>query len=84
VDFIIGGEVARLPDFRSRLKELRMPVLILAGRFDRALYPKLQMDFKRFCPQARFVMLERSGTFGHVEEPETVMTLVRAFLAAKN
>lgn len=84
VDFIIGGEVARLPDFRSRLKELRMPVLILAGRFDRALYPKLQMDFKRCCPQARFVMLERSGTFGHVEEPETVMTLVRAFLAAKN
>jgi proline iminopeptidase len=82
VDFIIGGEVARLPDFRPRFKELRMPVLILAGRFDRALYPKLQMDFKRFCPQAQFVMLERSGTFGHVEEPETVMALVRAFLAA--
>jgi proline iminopeptidase len=80
VDFIIGGEVARLPDFRPRLKDLRMPVLVLAGRFDRALYPKLQMDFKRFCPQAEFVMLERSGTWGHLEEPETVMPLLRRFL----
>jgi proline iminopeptidase len=81
VDFIIGGQVAQIPDFRSRLKELSMPVLILAGRHDRALYPKLQMDFKRFCPQAQFVMLERSGTFGHVEEPDVVMSLVREFLA---
>lgn len=82
VDFIIGGEVARLPDFRPRLKELKMPVLILAGRFDRALYPKLQLDFQRFCPKAQFVMLERSGTWGHLEEPETVMPLLRRFLAS--
>jgi proline iminopeptidase len=81
IEFFIGGEVARFPDFRPQLKQLRMPVLILAGRFDRALYPKLQMDFKRFCPQATFVMLERSGTFGHLEEPETVMPLLREFLA---
>jgi proline iminopeptidase len=80
IEFVIGGEVARLPDFRPRLRELSMPVMILAGRFDRALYPKLQMDFKHFCPQARFVMLERSGTWGHVEEPETVLPLVREFL----
>lgn len=81
VEFFIGGQVARLPDFRPRLKELEMPVLILAGRFDRALHPRLQMDFKRFCPQARFVLLERSGTWGHLEEPETVMPLLREFLS---
>lgn len=82
IDFDIGGEVARLPDFRPRLHELSMPVLILAGRFDRALYPQLQMDFKRYAPQATFVMLERSGSYGHVEEPETVIPLVRQFLTA--
>lgn len=80
VEFFIGGELRRLPDFLPRLKDLKMPVLILAGRFDRALYPKLQMDFKRFCPQARFVMLERSGTWGHIEEPAVVMPLLRDFL----
>lgn len=80
IEFAIGGEVARLPDFRPRLRELRMPVLIMAGRYDRALYPQLQLEFKRHCPGARFVMLERSGSFGHVEEPETVLPLLRAFL----
>ena len=75
-------EVAKLPDFRPRLKELRMPVLILAGRYDRALCPKYQWDFKRFAPQAEFVWMERSGTFSHIEEPEAVFTLVRRFLEA--
>lgn len=80
IEFFVGGEVARLSDFRPRLAELRMPVLILAGRFDRALYPRLQLEFRRACPQARFEMLERSGSFGHVEEPQRVMELVRSFL----
>lgn len=77
VDFIIGGEVARLPDFRPRLKALAMPTLVLAGRYDRALYPALQRDFARFAPQAEFRMLERSGSFGHIEEPETVFQALR-------
>ena len=66
VEFFIGGEVAKLPDFRPRLHELRMPTMILAGRYDRALYPKYQYEFKRFAPQADFVWMERSGTFSHI------------------
>jgi proline iminopeptidase len=80
VEFFIGGEVARLPDFRPRLRELRMPVLILAGRFDRALCPRYQLDFKRCAPQAQFRWMERSGTFAHIEEPETVLALLQEFL----
>jgi proline iminopeptidase len=81
VEFFIGGEVARLPDFRPRLHELGMPVLILAGRYDRALCPRYQLDFKRYAPQANFRWMERSGTFAHIEEPETVMDLLQEFLA---
>jgi proline iminopeptidase len=81
VEFFIGGEVARLPDFRPRLGELRMPVLILAGRFDRALCPRFQLDFVRCAPQAEFRWMERSGTFSHIEEAETVMALLRRFFA---
>jgi proline iminopeptidase len=80
VEFFIGGEVARLPDFRRRLHELRMPVLILAGRYDRALCPKYQLEFTRYAPQATFRWMERSGTFSHIEEAETVMTLLCDFL----
>jgi proline iminopeptidase len=79
VDFVIGGEVARIPDFRPRLHQLTVPLLVLAGRFDRALYPALQREFLHFAPDARFEMLERSGSFGHVEEPETVHALLREF-----
>ncbi|AUG77901.1 hypothetical protein CFP65_3094 [Kitasatospora sp. MMS16-BH015] len=82
VDFIIGGEVARLPDFRPRLKEITAPTLVLAGRFDRALYPALQRDFVVHAPQFRFEILERSGSFGHVEEPEAVFALLREFWKA--
>jgi proline iminopeptidase len=82
IEFGNGGELLNLPDFRPRLRELSMPVMILAGRFDRALYPKLQWEFKKYCPQAKFVMLERSGSFGHAEETARVMELLREFLAS--
>lgn len=81
IEFENSGELTNLPDFRPRLRELNMPILILAGRFDRALYPKLQWEFRQCCPQATFVMLERSGSFGHAEEPERVMQLVHEFIA---
>ena len=81
VDFIIGGEVARIPDFRPRLKEITVPVMVLAGRYDRALYPRLQRQFTEHAPQIRLEFLERSGSFSHVEEPGAVFALVREFTA---
>lgn len=84
VDFIIGGEIPRIPDFRPRLRELRMPLLVLAGRHDRALYPALQRQILDFAPDARLQLLERSGSFGHVEEPETVISLVRDFVSGRH
>jgi proline iminopeptidase len=81
VDFIIGGEVPRIPDFRPLLKEITVPMLILAGRYDRALYPRLQREFARAAPQARFAWMERSGSFAHVEEPEAVFALLREHFA---
>ena len=79
VDFIIGGEILRIPDFRPRLEEIAAPMLILCGRYDRALFPLLQGDFRHFAPGARFEVLERSGSFAHVEEPERVIETLRSF-----
>jgi pimeloyl-ACP methyl ester carboxylesterase len=79
VDFIVGGEVARIPDFRPRLKEITVPVMVLAGRYDRALYPALQRQFTDYAPQIRLEFLKRSGSFSHVEEPGNVFALVRDF-----
>ena len=82
IEFFLGGEVARLPDFRPRLAELAMPLLVIAGRYDRALYPAYQREFARYAPRTELVMMERSGSFAHIEEPEALMALVRRFLAS--
>ncbi|HEU5184975.1 MAG TPA: alpha/beta fold hydrolase [Gemmatimonadaceae bacterium] len=82
IEFFIGGEVARLPDFRPRLAELPMPVLVIAGRYDRALYPAYQREFARYAPRAELVIMERSGSFAHIEEAEPLLALVRRFLAS--
>jgi proline iminopeptidase len=82
VDFVIGGEIVRIPDFRPRLEDIEAPLLVVCGRYDRALFPQLQGDFRRYAPTAKFKVLERSGSFGHVEEPDTVMETLRSFWAA--
>lgn len=81
VEFFIGGQVLKIPDFRPRLKDLEAPLLVLAGRYDRALYPAYQRQFERAAPHARFMIMERSGTYSHIEEPETLLSIVRRFLA---
>jgi proline iminopeptidase len=80
VDFIIGGKIPAIPDFRPRLGEIACPMLIVAGRYDRALYPRWQRQLASFAPRARFLMLERSGSFAHVEEPETLFAAVRELI----
>lgn len=78
-DFIIGGDIAKL-DFRRALSELKMPILILAGRYDRVSIPRLAVQYKRYAPQAEFVMFEKSGHMPFIEEPELTMQVLRAFL----
>ena len=37
-----------------------MPVLIYGGRYDRVAVPVMMEKFKEYCPQAKFVMFEKS------------------------
>jgi proline iminopeptidase len=79
-DFIIGGDMYKL-DFRTQLKNLKMPTLIIEGRFDRVAYPKFSIQFKKYAPQADFVMFEKSGHLPFIEETsgyfETVMNFLK-------
>ena len=78
-DFIIGGDIAKI-DFRKQLKDLKMPVLIIAGRYDKVAVPSFEVQYKQYCPQAQFEMFERSGHNPHVEEPEKEFKIIRGFL----
>lgn len=79
-DFIVGSDIGNF-DFRKDLKHLKMPILIVAGRYDRVAVPWMQVKYKEYCPQAKFVMFERSGHNPQVEEPEKEFKLIREFLA---
>src|SRR5690349_10573934 len=68
-DFIVGSDIGNF-DYRKELKNLKMPVLVLAGRYDRVAVPYMQVQYKEYCPQAQFVMFERSGHNPQVEEKE--------------
>jgi proline iminopeptidase len=78
-DFIIGGDIGKL-DFRKDLKNLKMPVLVLAGRYDRISDPRFAVKYKKYAPQAEFVMFEKSGHNPYVEENEKYFKVVEDFL----
>jgi proline iminopeptidase len=80
-DFLVGGDIAKL-DFRTRLQEMRFPVLIMAGRYDRIVPPRYTVRYKEYAPQAQFVMMEHSGHFPFIEEMEQFFQVLRSFLGA--
>lgn len=78
-DFIVGSDIGNF-DFRKQLKYLKMPVLVIAGRYDRVAVPWMQVKYKEYCPQAQFVMFENSGHNPQVEEPAKEFALIKEFL----
>lgn len=78
-DFLIGGDITPL-DFRAQLRNLRMPTLILAGRFDRVSLPRFTTQFRKYAPRARFVMFERAGHCPFAEDSVATFRELRSFL----
>ncbi|MHA4895709.1 alpha/beta fold hydrolase [Pedobacter sp. PWIIR3] len=79
-DFYVGSDIGTF-DFRTQLKDLKMPILIVGGRYDRVATPWMMVKYKEYCPQAQFVMFEKSGHNPQVEEPEAEFELINSFLA---
>ena len=78
-DFIVGSDIGSF-DFRNKLKDLKMPILIYAGRYDRVAVPRMQVEYKTYCPQAQFVMFEKSGHNPQVEEPSKLFPIILNFM----
>jgi proline iminopeptidase len=78
-DFLIGGDIGKL-DFRTQLKNLKMPMLIIAGRFDRVSVPRFAIKYEVYAPQAKFVMFEKSGHNPYIEQHDKYFKLLTDFL----
>ncbi len=79
-DFIVGSDIGNF-DYRKKLKDLKMPILIYGGRYDRVAVPSMMVKFKEYCPQAQFMIFEHSGHNPQVEEQQKDFAVIRDFLS---
>jgi proline iminopeptidase len=78
-DFVLSSDIGSF-DYRDKLKDLKMPILIYAGRYDRVAVPRMEVEYKTYCPQAQFVMFEKSGHNPQVEEPSKLFPIILDFM----
>jgi proline iminopeptidase len=83
---IVGRDVLTLRhelknlDFRPYLKKLKMPTLILVGRFDRMALPRYQLQYTNYAPHAEIYIFEKSGHFPFLEESSENIRVIQEFL----
>lgn len=67
-------------DVFNRLKELKMPVLVITGAEDTTVPPKVQEEMARAIPNARHVVVEGSGHGVIADNPEVFNMILLEFL----
>ncbi len=67
-------------DRTARLGEIKVPTLIISGRYDEST-PMINEILHRGIAGSEWVLLENSSHLAHVEEPELYMQTVQKFLA---
>jgi proline iminopeptidase len=77
----LNADLARF-DLNPELPKLRMPALVLTGRFDANVAPSTAWKIHRAIPGSRFVVFETSGHLPFFEEPEAFVSAVEGFLGA--
>ena len=69
-------------DDREALGALSVPTLVVVGRFDVICGVRWAEQLHKLIPGAQLLILEHSGHFGHIEEPELFSQAVTAFVDA--
>lgn len=67
-------------DMTPRLKEIKVPTLILEGRWDFVFPMSDQEKMDELIPYSQLVIFEKSGHSAHNEEPEAFQNTIREFL----
>jgi pimeloyl-ACP methyl ester carboxylesterase len=75
------GTVAALrdTDFRSAVKEIRKPALVICGAQDMATPPDLGRELASLIPGAQFSLIDAAAHLPCVEQPDAVAARMREF-----
>jgi pimeloyl-ACP methyl ester carboxylesterase len=68
----------------NRLNEIKVPTLVLGGRYDFLFPTEHQVALAAGIPNARLEIIENAGHNPHLEQPKAVLRLIRDFLATAN
>ncbi|MFE9878792.1 proline iminopeptidase-family hydrolase [Streptomyces sp. NPDC005784] len=70
-------------DIRDRLDRVRVPVLLVSGRYDEVT-PRAVEEIQSGVPRSEWVLFEESSHMPHLEEPARFRTVVETFLARQS
>ncbi|MEV6859694.1 alpha/beta hydrolase [Streptosporangium subroseum] len=68
-----------LIDDRELLGSLTIPALVIVGRYDFICGVRWSRELNKLIPGSELLILENSGHFGHIEEPENFARAVAGF-----
>jgi len=75
-----AGHLLRGWSALDRLNRIRVPTLILAGRYDFIYPPEAQAELAGGIPDSRLVLIDRARHSPHEERPAEVVRAIRDFL----
>jgi pimeloyl-ACP methyl ester carboxylesterase len=70
------------PKLKGRLHRIDVPTLCLWGAQDRIVTPDYGRAYAAAIPGARFALIDQSGHFPHIEQPEEFARHVLSFISA--
>jgi proline iminopeptidase len=74
--------VPDLIDDREPLGSLMLPALVIVGRYDVICGVRWSHELNKLIPGSELLILENSGHFGHIEEPENFARAIVGFVTA--
>lgn len=75
-------QVPDVIDDREALPTLEVPTLLVVGVYDVMCGPRWARELRALIPGSRLAVLDESGHFGHLEQPEAFADAVRDFIGS--
>ncbi len=70
-------------DLRPRLSEIQVPTLVIAGASDLSVTPERARETADALPHGKLLVIENSGHYPFIEQPEAFLSGVQRFLGLK-
>jgi 3-oxoadipate enol-lactonase len=78
--YLVGAEAVWLADQRDRVREIRVPTLVICGAEDKVTPPALSRELAGLIPGARYIEIAGSGHLTNLEQPAEFNRIVEEFI----